>query len=104
MKIEVFEGHVEVVQGKDKNKECFAMLNFGKSGGYQDEKAATDAAKFLIHGPELLEQLQESIEKYGFPGGPWNEPSYPGKWIEKAEKTLKLFKDSVFLNRSKNRK
>jgi len=91
LKIEMYIGHVEVVQGKDENKECFAMLNFGESGGYPDEKAATDAANFLIHGPELVEQLQTTIEKYGKPGGPWNVPSEPGEWISNARKLLKKF-------------
>jgi hypothetical protein len=88
LKIETYSGHVEI---QDDKKETFAMLNFGESGGYPDEKAATDAAKFLIHGPELLDQLQSTIEKYGKSGGPWNVPSEPGEWISNARKLLKLF-------------
>lgn len=88
IKIEMYSGHVEV---QKQDGECMAMLNFGESGGYQDEKTATDAAKFLIHGPELLEQLKSTIEKYGKPGGPWNVPSEPGQWIFNAQNLVKLF-------------
>jgi hypothetical protein len=88
LKIEMYSGHVEV---QKHDGECMAMLNFGESGGYPDIEAARNAAKFLISGPLLLEQLQETIEMYGKPGGPWNIPSEPGEWITNARKTLKLF-------------
>lgn len=90
IKIETYIGHVEI---QKQDGECMAMLNFGESGGYPDEKAATDAAMFLINGPELLDQLESTIEKYGKPGGPWNVPSEPGEWISNARKLLKLLKN-----------
>jgi len=88
LKIEMYSGHVEV---QKQDGECMAMLNFGESGGYPDSEAARDAAKFLINGPLLLEQLKETIEAYGKPGGPWNVPSEPGEWITNARKIVKMF-------------
>jgi len=88
LKIEMYSGHVEV---QKQDGECLAMLNFGESGGYLDSEAARNAAKFLINGPLLLEQLKQTIEVYGKPGGPFNDPSEPGEWISIARKTLKLF-------------
>lgn len=40
----------------------------------------------------LREALSEAVEKYGKPGGPWNVPSEPGCWIEKAKKALEVCK------------
>jgi len=37
---------------------------------------------------ELESILKETVELYGKPGGPWNIPSDPGSWIEKARKAL----------------
>jgi len=88
MKIVTYSGHIEV----QKDGDCVAMLNFGESGGYPNEQAAKDAAKFLIHGPALLYQLKEAVEKYGKPGGPWNVPNEPGEWISNARKLLKILK------------
>ena len=33
---------------------------------------------------KLREALQEAVDQYGKPGGPWNVPSDPGGWIARA--------------------
>ena len=36
---------------------------------------------------EVLESfIRETVELYGKPGGPWNVPSDPGSWLERAKK------------------
>jgi len=37
----------------------------------------------------LREVLEDAVEKYGKPGGPWNVPSEPGSWIARAKDALK---------------
>ena len=34
---------------------------------------------------DLLAVVEEAIERYGKPGGPWNVPSDPGGWIARAQ-------------------
>ncbi len=36
------------------------------------------------HTAGLLETLQEAVTVYGKPGGPWNVPSDPGGWLDRA--------------------
>ena len=36
----------------------------------------------------LRAALQEAVDVYGKPGGPWNVPSDPGGWISRARKVL----------------
>lgn len=37
----------------------------------------------------MYDALSEAVELYGKPGGPWNVPSAPGSWIEKAKAALR---------------
>lgn len=37
----------------------------------------------------LRKALQEAVDVYGKPGGPWNVPSDPGGWLGRARKALK---------------
>jgi len=37
----------------------------------------------------LRKALQEAVDVYGKPGGPWNIPSDPGGWLGRARKALK---------------
>ena len=37
----------------------------------------------------LREVLEDAVEKYGKPGGPWNVPSEPGSWIARAKDALR---------------
>jgi hypothetical protein len=34
---------------------------------------------------DLLSVVEEAIERYGKPGGPWNVPSDPGGWMDRAQ-------------------
>ena len=34
---------------------------------------------------DLLAVVEEAIERYGKPGGPWNVPSDPGGWMDRAQ-------------------
>jgi hypothetical protein len=38
---------------------------------------------------DLLEALEDAISLYGKPGGPWNVPSDPGGWLDRARKAVK---------------
>lgn len=38
--------------------------------------------------PELVEALQEAVDQYGKPGGPWNVLSDPGGWLARARAAL----------------
>lgn len=40
------------------------------------------------HAPALLEALKYAVEKYGKPGGPWNVPSDPGGWLDRARQAI----------------
>lgn len=42
---------------------------------------------------ELRAILQEAVDVYGKPGGPWNVPSDPGGWISRATKALEETKN-----------
>ena len=38
---------------------------------------------------DLLDALKYAVDQYGKPGGPWNVPSDPGGWIERAKAAIK---------------
>jgi len=48
------------------------------------EKAAANG-RLIAAAPDLLAVVEEAIERYGKPGGPWNVPSDPGGWIARAQ-------------------
>lgn len=39
---------------------------------------------------QVAEILREAVALYGKPGGPWNVPSDPGGWLERARAALEL--------------
>lgn len=39
---------------------------------------------------KLTAALQNAVDKYGQPGGPWNVPNEPGTWISEAKHALEL--------------
>ena len=46
-------------------------------------------ANLIAAAPDMYEALEAAILEYGKPGGPWNVPSAPGTWIDKAKSALK---------------
>ena len=42
-------------------------------------------ASLIEASPDLLSVVEEAIALYGKPGGPWNIPSDPGGWINRAQ-------------------
>ena len=51
-----------------------------------DELEAND--HLIAAAPDMYEALEAAILEYGKPGGPWNVPSSPGSWIEKARAAI----------------
>ena len=47
-------------------------------------KPLTDEEKLAI----AAEALREAVDAYGKPGGPWNVPSDPGGWLNRATEAL----------------
>lgn len=45
-------------------------------------------AHLIAAAPDMYEALEAAILEYGKPGGPWNVPSSPGTWIDKAKAAL----------------
>jgi hypothetical protein len=45
----------------------------------------TEIARRAACYDDLLAVVEEAIERYGKPGGPWNVPSDPGGWIARAQ-------------------
>lgn len=46
-------------------------------------------ANLIAAAPDMYEALEMAILEYGKPGGPWNVPSSPGTWIDKAKSAIK---------------
>jgi len=57
---------------------------------YRLDVAAIDCAdaRLIAAAPELLDALQEAVSQYGKQGGPWNVPSDPGGWLERARAAI----------------
>jgi hypothetical protein len=45
-------------------------------------------ARLIAAAPDMYEALEMAILEYGKPGGPWNVPSSPGTWIDKAKAAI----------------
>lgn len=45
-------------------------------------------ARLYAAAPDMYEALEAAVSEYGKPGGPWNVPSEPGTWIDKARAAL----------------
>ena len=57
--------------------------------GAEDEEESIANANLIAAAPDMYEALEMAILEYGKPGGPWNVPSKPGSWIDKAKTALK---------------
>lgn len=53
------------------------------------EVIRADNARLIAAAPDLAEALKEAVDCYGKPGGPWNVPSDPGGWLERARAALR---------------
>ena len=42
----------------------------------------------IANSADMYEALEAAILEYGKPGGPWNVPSSPGTWIDKAKAAI----------------
>jgi len=49
---------------------------------------APDWPRLITAAPDLLAALEYAVEKYGHPGGPWNVPSDPGGWLDRARAAI----------------
>lgn len=47
--------------------------------------AMSDMARKATCYDDLLAVVEEAIRLYGRPGGPWNVPSDPGGWMDRAQ-------------------
>lgn len=60
----------------------------------EEAEAALERVKKALKGIDenklLREALEEAVEMYGKPGGPWNVPGDAGGWISKARKALEV--------------
>ena len=45
-------------------------------------------AVLIAASPDLLAALEAAVSQYGKPGGPWNVPSDPGGWLDKAQRAI----------------
>jgi hypothetical protein len=45
-------------------------------------------ARLIAAAPELLEALEYAVTQYGKPGGPWNVPSDPDGWLDRARAAI----------------
>ena len=61
------------------------MWNIPGPGGVDEGKAN---AHLIAAAPDMYEALEAAILEYGKPGGPWNVPSSPGTWIDKAKAAI----------------
>ena len=56
--------------------------------GIKDRETLVANANLIAAAPDMYEALEAAILEYGKPGGPWNVPSSPGSWIDKAKAAL----------------
>lgn len=52
-------------------------------------------ARLIAAAPDLLDALEYAVEKYGRDGGPWNVPSDPGGWLDRARAAIAKAKGEV---------
>lgn len=70
-----------------KESEASLVERLNEQRRYTGEAVKEDD-RLRARNAELESILKETVALYGKPGGPWNVPSDPGGWIEKARKAL----------------
>jgi hypothetical protein len=50
-------------------------------------------ARMIAAAPDMMAALQYAVDHYGKPGGPWNVPSDPGGWLDRARDAIGKAKD-----------
>ena len=70
------------------NKQPFSVVatldEEGRYGAIEGDNAEANA-RLIAAAPDLLAVVEEAIERYGKPGGPWNVPTDPGGWMDRAK-------------------
>ena len=80
---ELFCADIQAPDGLDVATCCPWTLN---RHTYGEEAEAN--ANLIAAAPDMYEALEAAILEYGKPGGPWNVPSSPGTWIDKAKAAI----------------
>ena len=75
---------IQAPDGLDVATCCLSILN--RKVTTEEESIAN--ATLIAAAPDMYEALEMAILKYGKPGGPWNVPSEPGTWIDKAKAAI----------------
>ena len=56
------------------------------TAGFEPDNEAN--ARLISAAPDLLDAAIYAVEAYGKPGGPWNVPSDPGGWLDRARAAI----------------
>ncbi len=75
---------IQAPDGLDVATCCLSILNRKVT---TEEESIANAA-LIAAAPDMYEALEAAILEYGKPGGPWNVPSSPGTWIDKAKAAI----------------
>ena len=78
-----FNADIQAPDGLDIATCCAEILN-----RHTDGEEGIANATLIAAAPDMYEALEAAILEYGKPGGPWNVPSSPGTWIDKAKAAL----------------
>lgn len=75
---------IQAPDGLDVATCCLSILN--RKATTEEESIAN--AALIAAAPDMYEALEMAILEYGKPGGPWNVPTEPGTWIDKAKAAI----------------
>jgi len=74
----------------DRFPECSAITADDHCVCVASSVAKRANAHVIAAAPDLLAVVEEAIRLYGRPGGPWNVPSDPGGWMDRAQEAVAL--------------
>ena len=63
-------------------------INHNSHGRDGSDGELCDVCYWMKRADILRDALEYAIEKYGSPGGPWNVPTDPGGWIDRARSAI----------------